>query len=73
MILLRRHATPVEKLTFLSGGALFGLLKVAVQSVMRGKAGAVLGIPGGVREYAGQRAKPNQPAPTAPEVRTESD
>ena len=73
MILMRRHATLGEKLSFFLGGAMIGFLRVARQSLARGKAGAILGIPGGVRDYAGESSQPREPARAAREVRTESD
>jgi GT2 family glycosyltransferase len=73
MILMRRHATPAERIAFFCGGALIGFLKVALTAAARGKAGALLGIPGGVRDYAGQIPQPDRPAQPTREVRTETD
>ena len=73
MILMRRHATAGEKIAFFSGGAVIGFMKVAFQSLARGKAGAILGIPGGVRDFADDFPGPKRPAQTGGEVRTETD
>jgi GT2 family glycosyltransferase len=73
MILMRRHATVGEKLLFFCGGAVIGFVKVAFQSLARGKAGAILGIPGGVRDFADDLPRPERHARPEPEVRTEAD
>jgi GT2 family glycosyltransferase len=73
MILLRRHATLGERIAFYCGGAVIGLARVALGTLARGKAGALLGIPAGVREYANETPRQEKPAQAAREVRAETD
>ena len=52
MILLRRHATLPQQLSFFAGGAVIGLIKVVLREGLSGNAASLKGIPMGVKRCA---------------------
>ena len=73
IILLRRHATLAQQVGFFAGGAVVGLIKVALREGLNGNVASLKGIPTGVKRFVSDRPQKESVRNESRDVGIETD